>query len=251
MHSALRHLDHRPWPLPAGRWFMRQSWCDLLFAHVRVPVATLRPLIPAQLQLQQFDGSAWIGVVPFRMQGVMFRPLPDLPRISAFPELNVRTYVELDGKPGVWFFSLDASNALAVWTARTFFNLPYFLAAMSLRPDSNGVHYESTRRGSEPASTFRASYRPSSEVYVARPGTLEHFLTERYCLYAHSPAGQLFRTEIHHRPWPLQRAEADIEQCTLLQFLPEPQRANLAEAELLHFTRRIDVIVWRPELAVN
>lgn len=235
---------------------MRQSWCDLLFAHFRVPAAVLRPLIPSQLQLQQLDGSAWLGVVPFRMQGVMFRPLPDLPGISAFPELNVRTYVEVDGKPGVWFFSLDASNALAVWAARKFFHLPYFSAAMSVRSEADGVHYESLRRNAErsnndPTESFKASYRPNSPVYSARPGTLEHFLTERYCLYAHSPTGQIFRTEIHHAPWPLQSAQAEIERCTLLPFLPEPQRGSLASVELLHFARRIDVVVWRPELVAS
>src|SRR5262245_4268389 len=125
MHASLSHIDHRPWALPRGRWTMRQSWCDLLFAHWRVPVSALRPLIPARLKIQEFDGSAWLGAVPFRMTGVMYRPLPDLPWISAFPELNLRTYVECDGKPGVWFFSLDATNPLAVWAARRFFHLPY------------------------------------------------------------------------------------------------------------------------------
>src|SRR5690554_1769026 len=115
MHPALTQTDHRPWPLPAHRWTWRQTWCDLLFAHWPIDAKKLRPLVPEALTIQEYDGTSWIGVVPFRMEGVMLRPLPDLPWLSAFPELNVRLYVEYGGKPGVWFLSLDATNPLAVW----------------------------------------------------------------------------------------------------------------------------------------
>src|SRR5688572_28968890 len=131
MHSAFLRLEHRPWGLPGGAWRWRQSWEDLLFAHWPVPAAVLRPLVPEELRIEEYDGTSWVGVVPFRMSGVMLRPLPDLPGISAFPELNVRLYVERDGKSGVWFLSLDAYNRLAVWGARRFFHLPYFHARMS------------------------------------------------------------------------------------------------------------------------
>jgi len=132
MHSAFDRVDHRPWPIPSHRWTWRQSWCDLLFAHWPIPAADLRPLVPAPLEVQEFDGTSWIGIVPFRMQGVMRRPWPDLPYFSAFPELNVRLYVEHEGRPGVWFLSLDATSALAVWAARRFFHLPYFHSKIRL-----------------------------------------------------------------------------------------------------------------------
>jgi hypothetical protein len=174
------------------------------------------------------------------MTGVMRHPWPDLPWVSAFPELNVRTYVEHDGKPGVWFMSLDATNALAVWAARRFFHLPYFRAAMSVSPNGDGFKYSSRRPGAE----FAASYKPVSAVYQAAPGSLEHWLTERYCLYALAPDGSRWRTNVHHLPWPLQSAEASISANTMFDFhgltIPSAQ-------PLLHFSRRLDVVLWNSE----
>jgi len=242
MHPALRATSHRPWPIPERPWSWRQTWCDLLFAHWPVPVAALRAAVPSSLTIQQFDGTAWIGVVPFRMEGVMRRPLPDLPWVSAFPELNVRTYVERDGKAGVWFFSLDASNRLAVWAARRFFHLPYFHASMQSVGRGDGIDYRSHRTSDDAA--FEGWYEPVSGSYAATPGTLEHWLTERYCLYAESADALMFRTDVHHRQWPLQRARAVIARNTMLDSI------GLAignEAPLLHFSRRLDVIVWSPE----
>src|SRR5262245_21637301 len=117
MHPAFRRTDHRPWPLPTRRWIGRQTWLDLLFAHWPVAADRLRAFVPAGVTIQELDGTSWVGVVPFRMEGVTFRPIPALPGISAFPELNLRLYVEVDDKPGVWFVSLDAANPLAVWAA--------------------------------------------------------------------------------------------------------------------------------------
>ncbi|HEX2879941.1 MAG TPA: DUF2071 domain-containing protein [Polyangiaceae bacterium] len=228
--------------MPAGRWVMRQSWCDLLFAHWRVPASALRPWIPEVLKIQEFDGSAWLGAVPFRMSGVMYRPLPDLPWISAFPELNLRTYVEHDGKPGVWFFSLDATNPLAVWAARRFFHLPYFQAAIQIQEGAQGYSYSSVRR--EKSLTFRARYRPTSNVFASSPGSLEAFLTEHYCLYAQSPSGPLLRSEVHHAQWPLQHAEAEIHHSDL--HLPHNLPIQ-GPPELLHFSKHLDVIIWPPQ----
>jgi uncharacterized protein len=239
-HPALAALDHRPWPLPKGAWTFRQSWRDLLFAHWPVPRSILRPLVPAGLNVEEFGGTSWIGVVPFRMAGVMRRPLPDLPWVSAFPELNVRIYVERDGKPGVWFLSLDAANHLAVWAARKFFHLPYYHAAMSVTQQHNAISYESRRQG----ATFSAVYQPTSDVYEAAPGSLEHWLTERYCLYALAPDGSLWRNDVHHRPWPLQSAAAKLKENTMLEahgiVVSDPPA-------LLHFSRRIDVVIWDAE----
>ncbi len=206
-----------------------------------MPVEWLRPLVPAPLTLQTFAGVAWIGVVPFRMEGVMRRPLPDLPWISAFPELNVRLYVEYQGKPGVWFLSLDATNPLAVWAARQFFHLPYHRAQMTLARSGDEITYQAQR--ADGSARFRARYGPTAGVYLARPGSLEHWLTERYCLYAQAPDGSLWRTEVHHAPWPLRPANATIEENSMLA----PHGLTVSGAPLLlHFADRIDVVVWSP-----
>ena len=238
-------LDHRPWPVPDRPWAWRQTWHDLLFAHWPVPAADLRPLIPPELAVQEFDGTAWLGVVPFRMTGVMRRPLPDLPGISAFAELNLRTYVEVGGKPGVWFLSLDAANLLAVWAARRLFHLPYFYARMSIGGLPDQVRYRSVRRRDPKDLTFKARYEPVSEPSQSQPGSLEHWLTERYCLYAIAPDGRVHRTEIHHGPWPLQQARAVIER----NDLPLPHGLTCSGPPVLtHFCRRLEVVVWSPEL---
>jgi len=240
MHPAFARIDHRPWPPPRNRWRWRQSWLDLLFAHWPVPAQRLRPLVPPALAIDEFDGTSWVGVVPFRIEGVMRRPLPDFPGISAFPELNLRLYVVADGKPGVWFISLDAGHRLAVWAARRFFHLPYFHADMDVRDDGTRIHYQSVRRARERVA-FRGSYGPDSAPFEARPGTLEDFLTARYCLYTTSPRGALLRAEVHHAPWPLQRAHADIEENTIASGQGLVLEGPPA---LLHFSRRLDVVVW-------
>jgi uncharacterized protein YqjF (DUF2071 family) len=242
MHPSLRHTEHRPWPLPTGPWLGRQSWVDLLFAHWPVSVEQVRHLVPPRLAIQEFGGSTWVGLVPFRMEGVMIRGLPDAPSISAFPELNVRLYVELDGTPGVWFLSLDADNALAVWGGRTLFHLPYHRARMRVRSMGDEIQYESCRDGSRGATCYRGSYRPVGERFKAEPDTLEHWLTERYCLYAQSPRGTLRRTEIHHAPWPLEPAEATIIENGMLT----PHGIAVTGSPLCHFARRLDVVVWPP-----
>ena len=241
MHPAFARVDHRPWPPPCGRWIWRQSWYDLLFAHWPVPVADVRRLVPDGLDVQEHSGSAWLGVVPFRLAGVMRRPFPDLPWLSAFPELNLRTYVERDGKPGIWFFSLDAANVLAVWGARRFFHLPYWHARMMFATDDGMYRLRSRRIGNAPPVEVTATYRPISPPYEAERGTLEHFLTERYCLYCRAPDGSLFRAEVHHVPWPLQHASAEIVADELLKPHGFETRSG---TPLLHFSRGVDAVVW-------
>lgn len=241
MHPSLRHLDHRPWPLPEGRWTWRQNWYDLLFAHWPVPAADLRPLVPQELTIQEYDGTSWVGVVPFRMTGVMRRPFPDLPWLSAFPELNVRLYVERDGKPGVWFLSLDASNRLAVWAARRFFHLPYHHAAIDFRPGPQTYHFRSRRFAGDQTVSFEATFRPTGESFRSRPGTLEHFLTERYCLYAVSPRGCLYRGDVHHAPWTLYPADGEVDAEALLQV---QGLSTAGRQPLLHFSPGVETVVW-------
>jgi uncharacterized protein YqjF (DUF2071 family) len=177
------------------------------------------------------------------MAGVMRRPFPDLPGLSAFPELNLRLYVEYDGKPGVWFLSLDATNPIAVWAARRLFHLPYFRARISVVELAERVEYRSLRVGEPRAPAFEADYRPTGPVYEAQRGSLEHWLTERYCLYSQAPSGALYRAEVHHQPWPLQPAEATI----LRNDLSAAHGIELRGPPLhLHYSRRLDVALWNP-----
>jgi uncharacterized protein YqjF (DUF2071 family) len=239
-HVAFDRVDHRPWPLPNGPWTWRQNWHDLLFAHWPVPAAELRRLVPDGLKIQEYDGASWIGVVPFRMTGVMRRPFPDLPWVSAFPELNVRLYVERGGKAGVWFLSLDATNPLAVWAARRFFHLPYWRARMDLTVSNGEYRLRSQRLGNSAAVPFAATYGPTSPPHEVQPGTLEAFLVERYCLYCRAPNGTLYRAQVHHTPWPLQDAAGEVEPHELLK----THGLTVRGAPLLHFSRGVDVVVW-------
>jgi len=218
-------------------WRMIQRWHDLCFLHWPLAAGDVRPLVPAGLDLDLFEGRAWLGVVPFRMSGIRLRGLPPLPGAHAFPELNVRTYVTDGVNPGVWFLSLDAASRLAVAVARRFFHLPYHHARMSCREEDGWVRYASRRGG----ASFEGRYRAAGPVHLAAPGTLEHWLTERYCLYARAPDGRVYRGDIAHDPWPLQGAEAAIVTNTMSP-LPLPATPPLA-----HFARFLDVRVWMLE----
>ncbi len=217
-------------------WSIAMTWRDLLFMHWPVDIASLRPHIPAALDIDTFGGTAWIGVVPFAMTGIRHRLCPPIPGTSAFLELNVRTYVTHGGKPGVWFFSLDAANRLAVRVARKTFHLPYMDARMQLARDGEAIAYRSTRthRG-EPAATFDATYRPTGDVYQSRAGDIDYFLTERYCLYAADRRGKVYRGDIDHVPWPLQPATCAVRANTMIEADGEP---------LLHFARKLHVKAW-------
>jgi uncharacterized protein YqjF (DUF2071 family) len=249
-NSLTDHNSHRPWPLAPAPWVMTMSWRDLLFAHWTVAPEKLRTFLPEDLELDTFDGRAYLGVVPFRMAGVGPRGLgwvpPELTSPRAFPELNVRTYVRHGDRPGVWFFSLDASSRFAVWGARTFFSLPYFQAAMTTRAEGGWIEYASRRRDPRLGpGDFVGRYRGVGEVYLATPGTLEHWLTERYCLYAADERGRLHRGEIHHLPWPLTAAEAVLETNTVA----DAHGLLLdGEPELLHFVRELNVVAWWPDV---
>jgi uncharacterized protein len=236
--AILAASTHRPWPLPHRPWIMVQIWHDLLFAHWPIPPDVVRGRVPAELPLDLFDGKAWIGVVPFHMSDVRPRWVPPLPGLSRFPEMNVRTYVTIDNKPGVYFFSLDATNLPAVWAARTFYYLPYFHAKMHVRVSGHEVTYTSRRNTG--AAELQMQYRPVRPVRQTQRSSLEHWLTERYCLYT-VHKGTTYRCEIHHRPWPLQNAEATIYTNTMASAagiaLPDVQ-------PLLHFSRRQEVLIW-------
>ena len=242
--EVLGRTGHRPYPIQEGSWAIAMSWRDLLFMHWPVDAGALRPLVPPALGLDTFDGSAWLGVVPFRMTGVRPRFLPAFGPLSDFPEINLRTYVTAGGKPGIWFFSLDAHNPVAVRLARATFRLPYFDAQMSCESSGGEVHYRSTRtHGGAPPAEFAARYRPSGPPFESGPGTLENFLTERYCLYAADGRGNLRRGDVHHQLWPLQPAEAEVERLAMTGQIG----VSLPRTEpLLHFSERLDVLAWPP-----
>ena len=242
---------------------MHQNWGKLLFMHWPVDAELLRPLIPAPLEIDKFDGRAWIGVVPFTMWGIRASFLPRIPGTSAFHELNVRTYVHYDGFPGVWFFSLDAANSLAVWGARTFYHLPYFNAEMSLSQEGDVIKYSSARTDDQtfarffaneasgfwadfnsarslPQAKLNLSWKVGEALPESTPGSIEFFLTERYSLYAYH-RGEVYRSRIHHDPWPLRSAVTDSCDSTMIQSLGIDQPTG---EPLLHYAEAIAVDIW-------
>lgn len=233
--SSLQETEHRPWPLPSSPWVMGQTWDDLLFAHWRVEAKVLRSHVPEGLSVDEHDGSAWIGITPFVVSSLRARGTVPLPYVSSFRELNVRTYVTLDGKPGIWFFSLDASSRVAATAARRLYRLPYFRADITFDRNDERVLYECLRNEER---AFSSAYRGLGSPAAPAPGSLEHFLVERYCFYARHD-GRLFRAEIHHRPWPLEQAEASID----LNTMP-PEGVSVDAEPIVHFSRRQDVAIW-------
>lgn len=239
-------ISNRPWPVPHRPWAMRMRWRELLFAHWSVDAAVIAPLIPRGLRLDSFEGRCYVGAVPFLMENVTPRFVPPLPGLHAFPELNLRTYVTAGGvKPGVWFFSLDAGRKLAVRVARRLFHLPYFDAKFEIELSGEEVRYSAVRthRGAADAR-FIAKYRPLGPVYQAQAGTLEDWLTARYCLYSADSSGGIYHGEIDHQPWPLQQAEADVQTNTLGTWLGIEMNRK---PELLHFAKSLDVKAWMVE----
>jgi uncharacterized protein YqjF (DUF2071 family) len=242
-------VGHRPWPLPRRPWVMAQTWTDLLFAHWSVDPGALVDAVPPELPLDTFEDRAWIGVTPFQVRNLRLRVTWPVPCLSAFPEINVRTYVTLDGKPGIFFFSLDAGSHLAVAAARRSYRLPYFRAEAEIARAGERVRFRTRRADpSAPAPAgLDIAYAPAGGVFEARAGTIEHWLTERYCLYTLDERSRPLRADIHHPPWPLQVADAAIETNTMGAELG----LGLDDAPLLHFARRQDVVFWRLEPAAR
>jgi uncharacterized protein len=241
--AILDEVAHRQWPMPDRPWLMTQTWHDLLFAHWAIDAAQLRPLVPGVFDLDLFEGTAWLGIVPFHMTNVAPRGVPSLPWVSEFPELNVRTYVRAADRSGIYFFSLDAGSALAVQTARTLFNLPYHTATMDLGRTATGAIDYTSSRASAPRAELRATYQPIGAPFVPVAGSLEYFLTERYCLYNIDRSGAPYRLDIHHPPWTLQSAAASITQNTMAEVNGITVTGPPA---LLHFAKRQDAVAWLP-----
>jgi uncharacterized protein len=242
--SAMDQLAHRPYAMPSTPWLMTQTWHHVLFLHWPVDDRMLRELLPAGLELDVYEGQAYVAITPFYMTNVAPRGIPAVPKLSSMPEVNVRTYVTAKGIPGIYFFSLDAANSLAVGAARTMFHLPYYSARMNVEERDGWIHYRSRRTtpGSRPAE-LRGRYRGVGAAQQAVRGSLEYFLTERYCLYSFDASFHMHRVDIHHGPWDLTLAEAELD----LNTMADANRIRLpAVSPLAHYARRQDTVVWPP-----
>jgi uncharacterized protein YqjF (DUF2071 family) len=245
MDRVVDNVAHRPWPLPKRPWMMTQRWSDLLFLHWPVQTDLVRSLVPAAIDLDLWHGTTWLTVTPLWLSNLRLRGAPPVPWASEFAEINVRTYVSIDARPGVYFFSLDAARLLAVIGARASFHLPYYHAEMSVRRlPGDAFEYRSRRKNPSSNAAFVATYAPDGPVARAEQGTLDHWLTERYCLYAADSRGAVYRAEIHHDQWPLQPATVDVRENTMATAagitLPDI-------APRVAFARRLDVLVWSKE----
>jgi uncharacterized protein YqjF (DUF2071 family) len=247
--DILGATGHRPWPLSAKRWVQRQTWNDFLFCHWPIPADAMRRVVPPELELDLWDGQAWLGIIPFHMSGVTLRGLPDLPGFSRFPELNVRTYVRVGDRTGVHFLSLEAHNPLAVCLARAWYGLPYFRARMAWERVGDRIHYRSVRtHPGAPPARYEAWYRPTGPVVPAEPGSFEHWLTERYALYLVDRRRRIWWADVHHRPWPLRAAEIEVVENTMAAahglVLPDtPPHVRYAP--------KVDVLCWGPQCRVD
>jgi len=256
--SLLYSVEHRPWPPPDAHWLFSQSWNDLLFAHFAIDPPTLRRLVPEALTLDLYDGVAWLTISPCCASHVRPSGVPPLPGISFFPQVNLRTYVTMQGKPGLFYFSVDAANLSAVWLARVFFRMPYWHAAIQIsgatiqarnsNPTHRAIHFRSSRLHGPAAisgpAKFDVIYSPESEAVRARRGSLDEFLTERYCVYSWNRR-RYYRAEVHHQPWALQRTSLEIR----ANSMAAPLGLVLPlKPDLCHFSRSLKMLAWTPEI---
>jgi uncharacterized protein YqjF (DUF2071 family) len=240
--DLLERQSHRPWPVPSAPWMMTQTWNDVLFAHWPIDRDLLRPKVPAGFEIDLYENTAWLGITPFHITNAAPRGVPSLPWVSAFPEVNVRTYVCVNGQPGVYFFSLDAGSTLAVIGARALLNLPYFVADMEVKVGEPRINYESRREDGRDAR-LAIEYWPEGSAQRPIPGSIEYFLTERYCLHAVDASFRAYTIEIHHPPWSLQPAKALITENTMAE---ASDLSCPGTAPQLHFAKRQDTLIWPP-----
>lgn len=238
----MKEVAHRSYPIPSRNWIMRQTWNNLLFLHWPISPKQLQPFIPSPLQIDIFNQYAWIGIIVFCMGGIYPRGFSLKSLTPKFKEINVRTYVLLNGKPGVYFLSLDVPDWASLTIAKRWYHLPYHPAKVSIQKEEQTFHCLSIRNGkaNSPIS-FNGKFKPISEVFFPQEGTLEHWLTERYCLYSTKTGDDIYCGEIHHRPWPLQIAEAEISHNTMFS----PFEWDLSDVKpISHYAEGMDTLIW-------
>jgi uncharacterized protein len=239
--EILRETAHRPWPLPDRPWLMGQSWIDLAFLHWPVDAEALEQVVPPELRLDTYKGTAWLGITPFLVRGVRLRGTAPVPAVSEFPEVNVRTYVVAGGRPGIYFLSLDADSYPAVLAARRAYRLPYFRSRISIERAGEWVGYRAERVDDDgPACALDVSYLSTGAPAPARDGSFEAWAAERYCLYTLDERHRVLRGDIHHPPWPLSPGEAEVRSNTMA----EPYDLALEGKPVVHVSRRQDVAIW-------
>jgi len=238
MHEGVLRIDK---PNQKRKWIMTQTWEHLLFANWPVPADAIRRLIPEELEVDTYDGQAWISVIPFLMSGIRLRVCPVIPYTSTFTEINVRTYVKSKTQAGVFFLTLDASNPLVTRIAKAWYRLPYYHAKMSFQQQREQIEFRSSRMGFVPAD-FYGRYRPVDKCFHPREGTIEHWLTERYIHYCKCAAtSQVFHGEVFHQPWKLQEAKAEIDINTMTQNL----NITLSnQPTLVYYSRGVEALIW-------
>jgi uncharacterized protein YqjF (DUF2071 family) len=240
--NILNEISHRPYPLPSKKWIMRQTWSNLLFLHWPISPDTLRPYIPSHLQIDTFDGYAWLGVVAFSVAGIYPRGLSSLSLTPNFPEINVRTYVTCDGKPGIYFLSLDVDDWASYTIAKRWYHLPYSFARIRFQKEEQTFHFESIRKWTANSPIkFKGEFIPLPEVYYAQKRMLDHWFIERYCLFSSDKRGNIYCGDIHHCPWPLQKVMTNIKENTLFS----PFHFDLTKIKpISHFSRGVDTLFW-------
>ncbi|MGJ9458429.1 YqjF family protein [Oceanobacillus sp. CF4.6] len=236
--DILQKTEHRDDPLPDGPWLATQRWNHLLFMHLPVPKDIINKYIPMELVLDTYDGSAWITIIPFKVNNMRPRKMPPIPFLHSYLELNVRTYVKQKGVKGIYFFSLDANKLLAVLGARVA-TLPYFYANMKMKKKKDIFYFDSTRKGKSNAS-FKGSYRPTSEAYYPEKSSLNYWLLERYILWTYRN-NFLFRGDIHHKRWKICDVEANIETEDMMPFLPDD---TVIGNPIFHYAYSRRVLFW-------
>jgi uncharacterized protein YqjF (DUF2071 family) len=237
---TLEQVEHRPWPVASGGWSVAETREDVLFAHWRVSTGELRAHVPAPLELETHGGDAWLGIAAFRVTALRLRGLPPLPGVSSFLGVAVRAYVSAGGeKPGVFPLGLDTSSRLAVAAARRAYKLAAFHARMCSVRRGEWIDYECARIA-VPGRVLSARCRPSGEARPAEPGTFEAFFSERYCSYTADEDGTILRAELHHEPWALAPAEAEIGLASIAPL-------GLSGRPTCHASHRQDVLLWPAE----
>jgi uncharacterized protein YqjF (DUF2071 family) len=225
---------------------MHQTWENLLFLHWPVSENAIRPLIPADLEIDTFHGQAWIGITPFEVSNLRLLSLPAMPGLESFLELNVRTYVRHRNVPGIWFLSLDASKFIPSVAARLFFSLPHSEAIMSFEKGDSAFRFCSTRLGAGSAQ-FDVAWQTGLELYSPDAESLGFFLVERYCCFA-TRQTRIETTRVYHAPWKLEEAVLQYYDSTMLSALglSEPLGPPLA-----YFSRHLDVEIWTPAVTAQ